>query len=672
MQLSKKYIIYFVLALICWHSCVVEPKDTSSLSADVAKQSKMKDDTSRVLFLDKMFADYLVTDHEQAHAFALQGMKLSKKLGYLEGQARFLYDLGYLHYVEGRYKKALDYWLRSLSIRERMGKKKPMAKSLNSVGSVFFALQNYNKAREYFKRSIDICSGIEDYSDLQAALSNLGAIEIGLENYNKALFYYKKVIDLGRELQISDNTDVLYMQNVAFIYRKQGKFKQAIDILKQAIQLCEKYNVQTYLANINLSFGNIYFTEHNYIKALEYYNKAKDVALEKNVMDDYSNACYNLSQVYNELGQYQDAYKYLELYKDISDSLLNEKSNKQIAEMETKYQTVQKEKKISIQHANLERQMGELKRQRIIIVAFVGGLLMLGFITFLLIRQNRIRKKANREISRANEIIVQKNLDITDSIKYASRIQHAILPPDPYWLSFMPDSFVLFKPKDIVSGDFYWMDYSEGKVLFAAVDCTGHGVPGAFMSIIGFNGLNKAVKEHGTKKPGEILKHLNESVRDSVGRYESNVRDGMDIALCSVDFKKHKLEFAGAVNPVYITTEHGDLWPKEMHLMQKDHQTLIEIKGNKCFIGDELKAPFTNHEYQLNTGDVLYLFSDGYADQFGGPKGKKYKYTRFREFILSICQLPLEQQRELLNSEIENWKGDLSQLDDILVIGTRI
>lgn len=275
--------------------------------------------------------------------------------------------------------------------------------------------------------------------------------------------------------------------------------------------------------------------------------------------------------------------------------------------------------------------------------------------------QNRKLAAANEEIIEQKELIEEKNKDIMDSIRYAKRIQEALLPPDDYFSQFLKSYFVLFKPKDIVSGDFYWMHDCEGKILIAAVDCTGHGVPGAFMSIVGHNGLNQAVMEYGLTVPSHILDKLNIIVNETLSqkRADSGIRDGMDMTLCSLDYTKMELEFAGAKNPIYFIRDNE----------------LTEYKGDKQPIGameEDYTGNYSNHRLTVKKGDVIYMFSDGYADQFGGTFGKKYKYKTFKNTLLELHQMDMNIQKEKLDNVIEKWRGNLEQVDDILVIGIRI
>lgn len=271
---------------------------------------------------------------------------------------------------------------------------------------------------------------------------------------------------------------------------------------------------------------------------------------------------------------------------------------------------------------------------------------------------NDAKGKLNITLSELNEI----NHDLLSSIHYAKLIQEAILPTEGAIKQVLPESFLFYRPRDIVSGDFYWMEQSEGKILIAAVDCTGHGVPGAFMSIIGNNQLNAAVKEDDLTTPGLILDRLSQGVSDTLSDTsdeEAGIKDGMDIALVSIDYEKMILEYAGAYNPLYVFRDGK----------------LLETKGDKFPIGisiDDTLRLFTNHEFELQKGDCVYIFSDGYPDQFGGPRGKKYKYEQFRQLLFGMHELPMNEQKVLMENDFVDWMGDLVQLDDVLVIGMRL
>lgn len=309
---------------------------------------------------------------------------------------------------------------------------------------------------------------------------------------------------------------------------------------------------------------------------------------------------------------------------------------------------------------------------------FSGLALVTGIVLFIRYRTYRlVRDKADleqivsertveiqeqkTEIERSRDEIAKYAKDITDSIKYAKRIQKAIFPAWQDVKKILPESFVFFQSKDLVSGDFYFAEKSGSKILFCAVDCTGHGVPGGFMSIVANNLLRQAIKQEGLTKPSDILEYLNLGVTNTLHQTyeESSVKDGMDIALCCWDKDKGVIEYAGAYNPLYIFRD----------------KELIELKGNRfpcgTFIGEEIRE-FTNHVIPVQKGDMVYVFSDGFADQFGGPKGKKFMVRRFRAMLKKIHTKPVVEQQEIVEKQLKSWKGNLEQIDDIVVMGVRI
>ncbi|OIQ25178.1 MAG: hypothetical protein BM555_06815 [Crocinitomix sp. MedPE-SWsnd] len=261
------------------------------------------------------------------------------------------------------------------------------------------------------------------------------------------------------------------------------------------------------------------------------------------------------------------------------------------------------------------------------------------------------------ELKNAFFQIEEKNLEITDSISYALRIQRAILPPLSDFDKLMSDQFVLYKPKDIVAGDFYWFNEIEGKYLFAVGDCTGHGVPGAMVSVVCVGALNRSIREFGLSKPSDILDKTRELVLETFEKSEEDVKDGMDISLCSWDERTGELEFSGANNNLYLVKG----------------SEISEIKADKQPIGKyEYAKPFVNHAMKLEKDTCVYIFSDGFADQFGGEKGKKMKYKAFRELLVQNMALPMSVQLKELDEKFDNWKGEFEQVDDVCVIGVRV
>lgn len=307
-------------------------------------------------------------------------------------------------------------------------------------------------------------------------------------------------------------------------------------------------------------------------------------------------------------------------------------------------------------------------------------LAVIAFVVFKL--RDRRLKKSKDELERIVEertaALKHKEQEIIDSIKYALRIQLSIIPTQQRVKSLLPKSMVYYKPKDIVSGDFYWIENIEDEVLFSAVDCTGHGVPGAMMSVIGLKSLTQAVQDKQLSKPSEILQFLDIAVNDTLRQsYDPGaVKDGMDLALCNINYKTLTLQYAGAFNPLVLVRKNI----ASTYKVTSDRETfygndLLEIKSDKCPIGsnqDGIADTFTNHTIQLQKDDCIFIYTDGYADQFGGPKGKKFKYNQLKDVLIANARLPMDEQYNALDKSFNAWKGKQEQVDDVLVIGVKI
>jgi serine phosphatase RsbU (regulator of sigma subunit) len=357
-----------------------------------------------------------------------------------------------------------------------------------------------------------------------------------------------------------------------------------------------------------------------------------------------------------------------EKWKIINDSLKDEEEKRSITTKALNYEFNKRAMADSVAAAEL-RQRDKLKHENEIAVqrtytyAGVFGLVLMMVITVMAIKAYRQKKNDNLIISQQKQIVEEHQKEILDSIHYAKRIQSAILAKPEEIKVYFPESFLIYKPKDIVAGDFYFFETTATHLFYAAADCTGHGVPGALVSVVCSNALNRCVKEFGLINPGEILTKARELVLDTFKKSGQEVKDGMDISFVSINKKEIqkgngvKVEWAGAFNPLWYSSG------KEMKV----------CKANKQPIGlNESPEPFTTHTLNLEKGNVFYLFTDGYADQFGGPKGKKFKYKKLEELLLSINHLPVNEQSDIIIKEFEAWRGELEQVDDVCVIGVKV
>ena len=622
----------------------------------------------------------------------VHSLAIFKKLNDQKGIADNYNFLGRIYEVKGIYDKAINYYIKSLRIREKIMDEIGIASTLNSIGLIYFHQRNYKKAIQSFNNALEIVEKLDNNIGIASTLNNMAALYEKIDSTELAMESYLRVLEIdkqsGNKYGIASS-----LNNVGTMYHKMQEYTKAMQYYKEALAINKELDNKYGMTNALMNIGVIYELKQKYTLAVNYINQSLVLAREQGFIELEKNAYDELSYIYKELGDYRSAYEYEISYSKLRDSLQDEKNKKIIAEMDEKYQAEKREKEIQLlkkdqelKDAEIAKKNAKVKQQRTQMIALFAGILLLVILAVVVLRAYRQKRQANilleaqnKQIREQKDIIEEKNRNIMDSIKYAQRIQEAILPPDKVVKETLEKSFVMFKPKDIVSGDFYWMDNKNGVVFFSAVDCTGHGVPGAFMSIVGHNGLNQAIKEYGLVKPAEILDQLNLLVEDTLHqKNKSEVKDGMDLALCAVDFNQNLLEYAGANNPLYFirkkgkrlrSAENGEIKPA----LENETYALFEIKADKQPIGAyDGRKNFTNHTIELMPGDGIYVFSDGFADQFGGKDGKKFKYKPFKKLLLDIFEEPMSRQKSRLNDTIENWKGSIEQVDDICIIGVKI
>jgi serine phosphatase RsbU (regulator of sigma subunit) len=586
---------------------------------------------------------------------------------------------GYCVQAKGNYKAALQYFLIATDIYKKRKDKLKLSKCYTAMGVVYWYQGFYSKAIDYYKKNISISLDLQDNHGLAASYGNIAIIFDERGDLENALLYYKKALLIFEEEKDDAQTSAC-LDNMSLIFKQKKDYKTAFDYNIRGYKLRENiHDTLGMLASME-NLGGIFLSQNKPDDAIDISEKVLKIAMRLGAKEDMKYAYINLKDAYEAKKDYLSANTILNKLMDIKDSLRNIENANQIAELETKFKTKEKETELSeiklIQQLREKENLEKLKRKNyfIIILSLVGVFILL--LAFLLLKRFREKKhiaeafKAKNEaIERQKTIIdkafyelTEKNNDITDSIKYAKRIQEAIFPSSDHFTKLLPDSFVYFKPKDIVSGDFYWVEKGiDGSVFVAVVDCTGHGVPGAFMSIVGFNLLNNAIHEHKCNTPADILNQMNKDLNETLKQTEeeSTIKDGMEISVCKWNRATNEFIFSGANTIIY-------------HIANNELKT---IKGDKhpigSFYGEKLK-PFTNITLTVSQNDCIYLFSDGYADQFGGEKGKKFKYKQLEELLFTHSNKTMTSQRAVLSNAFDLWKNNLQQVDDVCVIGIRI
>lgn len=603
--------------------------------------------------------------YKQAHEKAIQNKEPLN-------EAICLTKLGNANFILGDFPVALNYQIKALEIYESQKKDSLVAEQLSKIGSVYyFSKQNeLDDAFYYYNEAFKKFNTL-GYKD-QAAfnLNYTGYIVWAKGNKKEALNIHQEALKIFESIN-NQKGIATCLSDIGFTLNSLGNYKEALEYHFQALLI--EQNIQESgmeiptLNNIGISYQNL----GDYKKALEYSLKSLNMAENRNITLRAQEACETLHKTYKKLNDYQNAYKMHLRYKALTDSLNNEAKVKKLTQLKMQHNFEKIEKQREFEQAKKDAlREAEVSYQKIVRNSLFIGILLVVALTINVYRNYRLKNISHKELSIKNKVISNqkhevevKNKKITDSITYAKRLQNAILPPTKLIKEHLPQSFIYYKPKDIVAGDFYWFEEIDGLIYIAVADCTGHGVPGAMVSMVCHSALNRSLKEFDLRLTNEILDKSRELVINTFDKSEEEVQDGMYIALCCIDPIQRKLYFSGANNPLYFI-------PGKTILNQEP--TLEVIKQDKQPIGKHIKEhAFNRTEIELNVNDTFYLFTDGFADQFGGPKNAKYKYKPFKEFLSSICHLPLGEQESLINQEFNAWKGTYEQIDDVCIIGFR-
>jgi serine phosphatase RsbU (regulator of sigma subunit) len=589
----------------------------------------------------------------------LEAYEKSVEIDYAYGKGRGLINLGMRSFIMlHNYDLAMQQLTEAISILKELDEKQWVANAMLTVAIISTSSAKSETALFHAIRAVDFYdnNSVDDFEDRVMAYYTIGTVYKDIRKYDECVRYYTKgmnipgvektmwggrimaglsnvfveqerydeAIELSlRSLKVLDEQSnpigqSRVLNDIGIIYKKQKDYQNALDYFFRSLEIRERGHLKQFVLSSLTEIAAVYSEIGETGKAIDYLKRAEETAIEINQPNKLAKIYSDIGAIYKASGQFNLALEYVEKFIAITSEIHLEERNKKIE---------------NLQNSLLQEKEQEIERLR------------------------------NVELKNAYDVISEKNKEILDSINYAKRIQAAILPPARLWNEALPESFVLYKPKDIVAGDFYWLERRDDQVLFAAADCTGHGVPGALVSVICNNGLNRSVREYGLTDPGLILDKTREIIVAEFEKSEDEVKDGMDISLGSLwisdDGSRAILLWSGANNPLWI--------------IRGGSGEFEEIKPDKQPIGKFAAArPFTTHEVLLTKGDTLYIFTDGYQDQFGGEKGKKFRASELKELLLASQNKNMVAQKKILDDAFEKWKGNLEQIDDVCVIGVRI
>jgi len=596
------------------------------------------------------------SDPDASRVAAEQALSQSEALKYERGKAYASLHLAVVHFFQSRNQKALELCFEALSWFQKHPDEDGYASTLTYMANIYESYGDYEDALEPCQEAIKAAGNNNNQEALGEAQSVLGLIHTRLRDYESAMDAYVAGLRIREDLG-DMKAQASSLNRIARVYTLKKQYKQALDYYGKSLAIREKFRQSgaipwTYLGmastyedmgkenqareyyekilsyrdeglddrcrlQATLGLGRI-MQETEQQQALSYYRSSLDLANQLEAKPLQVEVHQALAGYFESSGDYKQALHYYRMYRRIQEQVLNDETRNRLKNQEIKY---------AIEQSEREKEIFQLR---------------------------------NVELKSALELIRSKNIQITESIEYASRIQMALLPQEENMADYMPDHFILYLPRDVVSGDFYWSAQVGQQVIFTVADCTGHGVPGALMSMLGISFLNEIVVEKKHCDPGQILNMLRNDVSKALKQTGSTdeQKDGMDIALCAYDPETLSLKFAGARNPLYLIRQGS------LEIVPATRMTISYPYADA--------DNFQTNTLRLQAGDLLYLFSDGFADQFGGPQRKKFKYKQFRELLLSISDRDMEEQKKHLQEYFLSWKGDEEQYDDVAILGIRI
>lgn len=638
-------------------------------------------------------------DYEKALSYEMQALKINEQLGLKNSIAHNMAHIGLIYSDQSNFPLALEYYLKALKVYESNGNQMGLGMTLSSIGIIYAEQSDSDKALEYYLRALKVNKSINNKQNVAVNFTNIGSIYSDMGDGDKALKYYFEALKLNEEIE-NENGQAINYGTIGLVYKSRKDYKNALKYFTESFKIHQRTNFQIGVIEQGANLGNLYLEQGKYVEAENYLMDAFHLAAELGALSQTKTLHLYLSDLYEKTGRAVLALKHYKDFVNLRDSIFSEENARKSIQQEYQFNYAKKSaadsianvKASQIKNAELARQEAELKAKRNQQYALYGGLvLVLVFAGFMFNRYKITQKQKDiieikeKETQQQKQIIEQKHKEITDSINYAERIQRTFLATKELLDENLSGSngagyFIFFKPKDVVSGDFYWakklVSSSGENFAFAVADSTGHGVPGAIMSLLNITSLEKATEN--TANPAEILDDARQTIIERLKKDGSpdGGKDGMDCSMLVFDKSeknKLRLQIASANNPVWIVRKPVALGPEVLEGQQPVCE-LIEIKPDKMPVGKSHKetTAFTSHTVELQKGDMIYALTDGFPDQFGGKSGKKFMSKNLKSLLMDHSHVSLDQQQKILETTFRDWKGNLEQIDDVCVVGIRV
>jgi len=611
---------------------------------------------------------YAQSDYNNALKNFKQALDVAVETGNLDDASVYISNIGVIYDEQGDYVRALKSYFRGLKLAEENNQQDIKVTNLINISTIYNQQNNTKLAIQYALDALNLLNGkVKQNIDKVTCLGNLADFYFKDKKYDKSMEYANRSLELAQK--VDDKLGVVYA------YRAIGKVKvtekklpEALLYYNKALKTSKAIGDKQAAMTVERELAYTYQVLKDFDKALKFARNSVKDAEAIGAAQDIKNGYKALSDIFAADKQVDSSYHYYKKFTALKDKLFGEKNSWELNNIRAEYDLEKKETQIKLLTKDTALAEAKVKRQRIIQYFFIAGFLAVFFIAFVLYRNNLQKQRANQLLQNKNDEIFQKNIQInaqneaiTSSINYAQRIQKAILPLEDHIASTVADYFVFNRPRDIVSGDFYWFIEHQNKYFFSVIDCTGHGVPGAFMSMLGNTALTNIVLQQGISEPHKILNQLSKEVDFLLQQHVTQNSDSMDMALCAVDLQKKTLEYAGANNPIIC--------------IQNDEMEVV--KADRMPIGKEqvdMNRSYTLHTIDISIPTTVYLYTDGCQDQFGGPEGKKFKSSRLRELLFENHALPMPEQKQLIAQAMDDWMAveNRSQVDDMLIMGVKL
>jgi serine phosphatase RsbU (regulator of sigma subunit) len=625
-----------------------------------------KEDTNKVKLLNKIAWNIAYTNLQKGVDYSIQSYDLAKKLNFEKFYPTICNTRGAIYADMAEVALALNLYLEGVKYAKKYKLYNSLAALYNSLGNLYGTTEEPRKALSYYLAAIDAIKKHDPKRSPVRIYTNLASVYTTLQMFDSAMYFVKFSINYNIKINDEFSLATNYIA-LSEVYSSKKDYKNSLSAALESIKYAKIIGDDYTVSHSYEQLGNAYLQNSMYNEAKDALTQAVFYTKRTGDMPALELATLHLSELYEKTGEYSLALNLYKEYRIYKDSALNMESIQQVKNAEAKFENDKKQKELEILSQKQKHIDAESQKKKMLLFVAVFGILILICVLVILYRNNILKQKTNtrlstfnKEINLQKELVEEKNKEITDSINYAKRIQQSVLTSEAYFKKYTNDFFILFKPKDIISGDFYWALNHDQKFIVMTADSTNHGVPGAMMSMMGINFLNEIVNEKKITNTSEILNQLRRDIIKTLnpesGLYET--KDGIDCCLCSFDFKNLKLTYSNANNVFYLIRN------KEITVSKTNKMTLG--------VGENDHIPFDQFEMEIKKNDLIIAFTDGYSDQFGGDSGKKFKHKQLEELLIKNAHLQLQELKQLLENTIQNWRGNIEQVDDICVVGIRV